>query len=258
MTIEIKSYLRDFHQESMPEWLAAFRKGDSFDRERFFGSRIVRYPGYGDDGQPVRLFGAAGAAHVFIYADYAVRREELIQRLGSADRGFRGYEVLDILDLEQGDLVPDGWAPTLPAEMLQGARHAMRSGEAYGMLAILERQEGFQGDHGPERLAILFLGADGIATYDALFCQPASRVAPFGMVIQDHGFGGNYSSFGRSGRLYKIARAAHVFPKFLLAEKDGSRGCDWPGYDLVDGLEHDLGGMHANHRFLFERAARQI
>lgn len=26
-------------------------------------------------------------------------------------------------------------------------------------------------DHGPEEIAILFLGADGFATCDALFCQ---------------------------------------------------------------------------------------
>lgn len=41
----------------------------------------------------------------------------------------------------------------------------------YGFLEVLERDAELGPEHGAARLAIIFLGADGHATYDALFCQ---------------------------------------------------------------------------------------
>ena len=98
------------------------------------------------------------------------------------------------------------------------------------MLVILERKSSFDDDHGPERLAILFLGADGIATYEAIF---ANGNAPqfFGFLLQDHGFGGNYDCFGRGGLLEKIMVRSKVYPHFVLTGRDhpydGYAGVEW-------------------------------
>ena len=51
--------------ERLPKWLA----GDSpptFDRETFFDSRTVYYPGSGNDGQPVKFCALSRAAHTFV------------------------------------------------------------------------------------------------------------------------------------------------------------------------------------------------
>lgn len=256
MPIDIKTYLSENHRESMPDWLAGFQEGDPFDRDAFFASRIVFYPGYGDDGQPVRLFGAAGSAHTFVLADYGVERNELIERLHSEDQGFRGYALLRLIDLNQHDLVPAGWRPTLPPEALRKPRQSMLSGSPYGFVGIFVRQEGFGPSHGPARLAMLFLGADGIATYDALFCQRGQRVEPFGMVLQDHGFGGNYNRFGSGGLMHQIAQLANVFPRFILinVQQTGL----WPGYCQVENVHADPGGVYGTPRSLCFRDADSL
>ena len=60
--------------EPLPEWLTS-QCPPRFDREAFFGSRTVYYPGSGDDGQPVKLCALSRASHCFIYVDQAVSRE---------------------------------------------------------------------------------------------------------------------------------------------------------------------------------------
>ena len=75
--------------------------------------------------------------------------------------------------------------------------------EPFGWFVALDRQGGGE-DHGPQRLAILFIGGDGIASYDALYCQRDGTPPAFLAVIQDHGFGGNYNRFGQDGLLETV------------------------------------------------------
>lgn len=45
-------YLQNKLREDIPSWLDGFRSGDRFPREHFFASRVVYYPGSGNDGHP--------------------------------------------------------------------------------------------------------------------------------------------------------------------------------------------------------------
>ena len=63
---------------------------------------------------------------------------------------------------------------------------ARSAADPWGMLAILQRDEEFDDQHGPQRIAILFLGADGVATYDALFCQAQSHPLFATTAVQDN------------------------------------------------------------------------
>jgi hypothetical protein len=122
----------------------------------------------------------------------------------------------------------------------------------FGFLEVLERDRDLDDDHGARRLAILFLGADGIAAYEALFCQRQhGQSAPFGVVLQDHGFGGNYERFGGGGLLERIAKDTNALPRFLLVAGNTNA---WEGFERVPDVEGDHGGMHAHRRFLFRRA----
>lgn len=249
MTQDIKTYLKESHAEELPDWLANHSKGAVFDRAGFFDSRLVYYPGYFDDGQPVKLFGGGHASHAFVYADYGVTRKDLVKRLESEEQGFRGYHTFDRIELTQSDLVPKGWQPTLSGLSSRHTPGGMQEGAPYGFVEILERDSGHDDGHGPARLAILFLGADGFATYDALFCQPGSKVRPYAVLLQDHGFGGNYDNFGADGLLFRIAQQAQIFPHFLLVADDGTKA--WPGYERVETVEPDLGGMYAAKRVIY-------
>jgi len=66
--MKIYEYLRKM-PEPMPCWLRDFSAGQAFNRDAFFASRVVYYPGSGADGHPVKLFGSTGRAHSFVYVD---------------------------------------------------------------------------------------------------------------------------------------------------------------------------------------------
>lgn len=241
--------------EEIPAWLDQFREGDGLSHEQFFDSRVVYYPGAGTDGHPVKVFGSTHSAHSFVYADFGVAQGSLEAELGHPRNGFRGYHTLSRLTLAERDLVPGGWAEhTLPGETRPDMYWAATVVAApFGFLEVLERDQNLDDTYGARRLAILFLGADGIAAYDALFCQKQRHPSPFAVVLQDHGFSGNYNSFGGGGLLEAIARRCDVAPQWLLVADNTE---PWEGFRPVFGVESDPGGMHSHERALYERASR--
>jgi len=78
--------------------------------------------------------------------------------------------------------------------------------------------------HGPKRIAILFLYADGIATYDALFCQARNNLEPFGILLHDQ-----------------------IKPTYLL---DDYNTKPWRNYTKLADVAGDCGGMHNMARYL--------
>ena len=222
--------------------------------EHFFGSRTVFYPGSGLDGHPVELFGSAHACHCFVHADYMVTREELHEELRSP--GFRGYRIAALVGLSADDLVPGGWTPHLLPDEYREVKYGFTDpGQAFAELVVLERMAGFDDDHGPRRLAVLFLYADAVAAYDALYYQEAhGRRPPFAILLQDHGFGGQYTPFGADGLLHRVAERRGRLPDLLLVGEPPTK--PWPGYARIPGLSPSVGGsMHRFDRYLHRREA---
>ena len=158
---------------------------------------------------------------------------------------FRGYHRLTRVDLTLDQIASVGWTQHAKPPMSDFAKPQI---QPFGFLEVLERNAALTDEYGAQRLAILFLGADGHATYDALFCQRNNLRAPFAVLLQDHGFGGNYSNFGANGLMEKIAKSTEVLPEWLIV---GPNTQAWQSYQLVDDVEPDVGGMHRNKRSLF-------
>jgi hypothetical protein len=154
--------------EALPKWLETYRQGDPFDRKEFFSSRIVYYPGAGGDGHAVKLFNQAHAAHVFIQADYGWNRKEIKAQLDPRDRQHpRGYHPVGIIEVTQ--LARWGSCPHVERGELAAAG-GLRRVHPYAFVAVFERDADYDEQHGASRFAVLFLGADGIVGYHALFC----------------------------------------------------------------------------------------
>lgn len=249
--MNLYEYLRG-QSEEMPDWLDQFEPGVPFSRKQFFGSRVVYYPGAGTDGHPVKLFGSTHSAHSFVYADYHITQADVEVELGNPRYSFRGYHTLARLLLQDSDIVPGGWTPHVHAGDVPSDRYGFATVGAapFGLLEVLERDSELDDTHGARRLAILFLGADGIAAYDAMFCQHQFDSTPFAVMLHDHGFGGNYDRFGHGGMLESIATRCNVVPRWLLVAINTK---PWQGFTPVRDVDGDRGGMYNTLRFLHER-----
>ena len=249
----LKEYLLD-HRKPVPEWLTEFSPGDPAPMKDFLASRTVFYPGHGDDGHPIKVFGGSHSAHCFVMADYSYSQETIEQQLNDPTFGFIGYQRLAQIQLHEHEFIKDGWIQHVEPNTHWRNQDIYSSApikdHSFGFLEILQRKDDFDETHGAERLAILFLGADGHATYDALYCQTYSEAPPYAILLQDHGFGGNYNKFGRTGLLERIARTCNVYPEWILV----GQGTDpWHSYEAVPDVEGDRAGMHYLMRVLYRR-----
>lgn len=239
--------------QSLPAWLKDWRPGNGFDPRAFFSSRVVYYPGACTDGHAVKVFGSTHSAHCFVYTDNGVTKEMITSDLGLIPgSGFKGYHTHARLDLTPADILTESFTPHLAdAEICSGFNMPSRKAglEFFAFLDILERNAGLDDGHGPARLAFLYMGTDGITAYDALFCQHG-RNAPYGVLLQDHGFSGNYSSFGADGLLNKIIERSRVYPRWVLA---GRNTRVWHGYTRVPDVDWDCPGRNFTPRYLYER-----
>ena len=227
-----------YHREACPDWLR--ERVFEFDRTNFFSSKTVYYPGSGEDGQPVKLCALSHAAHKFIYVDYRVSEDTIRDRLRwVGGDGFRGYSIEHKQKVSEHELRPGGWQAHAKKSELPGQFYRFASVVPYALFVVLKRDNEIDDSHGPEYLAILFIGGDGYATYDALYCQKDGTPPPFLIVIEDCQFGGGLDRFGADGLLEKIARRCGVLPKCLLV----GNGEPWGEYE-DSGAEAEPGGMH--------------
>lgn len=219
----------------------------------------VYYPGSGSDGHPVKFFGSLHMASSFIYVDYGLSRESIERDLDNPEKGynghFKGYHSHSRITLKIEDIIPDGWESQIEKHHPNKSKHDFANIQPYAFLELLQRDSHLDEKHGPKQLNIMFLGADGHATYDALFCQGISPNPPLAIVLQDHGFGGNYSKFGRGGLLESIAKNTQVYPRYLLV----AEGTDpWDGYERAIDYEGTRGGGNGRIRHLYERKTAKL
>ena len=229
---------RKFYPEE-PKWLQLADRLDdqSVKRtllDRFFRSRLVYYPGAGDDGQPLQLFSRSRAALGFVYADQNLTRND-VQTLMSPASGSRlsrlpGYELVASVDLKPWDLVPHGWTPHLTLREVRRSLHAPETkAEAFALFSVFRRSSDSGPDEGADGFALLYICSDPVATYDALFCQPESVARPF-CVVLDWEKRTRWDSLGKGKYLERVARRSGVRPNLLLVNDTSGV---WEGYQEV-------------------------
>jgi len=196
------------------------------------------YPAARFDGHPVKEF--AGAFWSFFYVDYAVTQPQLRDEL--AERGFLGYRSVHARDLSARDLAPDGFSgiPVVPihdhGRRLQ--RFAAPASDWFARWFVFERDADRDDSHGPTRFSLVYLCADGVAAYQAMFNESAEELLPGAIaVIQPgSGFGTNYTRFEKPRDLFHRTVAAHPrgAPELLVyggvADAESYSDPCWPEY----------------------------
>lgn len=233
--------------EKLPNWLNNFNVGGKVSMLDFFRSRIVYNPGAGFEGGPIKLFNSAHAAHAFVYVDYFFSEETVDKNL--SNNAFLGYHLIHEQRVTKAELSPKSVVYHLTSEEKKEIKKRYEwanvpTHNAFAILKIYERNQDVDEYHGAWRFAILFLGADAIATYDVLFGN--TNCTPFASVIDQYGFDGSYDSFARHSYIAKIARRSERLPKYLLSPSH----CEvWDGYSKIEnvsGFKDD-----SNERFLW-------
>ena len=180
-----------------PEWLSRLNS-KTIDETPFPLADVLDgslyYPSAGFDGDPVRYL--AGNVVSFVFVDYGKSEEELTAELADPANGFRGYEVIASRRLRESELAPRGWAPSLlPTADEDPFRHHHKIKKPFCSWSILQRRQEAPITHGPQRFSLLYLCADGVAAFQALYI--ANNAAPriVAVIQPGHGFGGNWTNF---------------------------------------------------------------
>jgi len=217
----------------VPGWLAEYKQGDGIDVAVFLGSDVVFCPGGEIGSLPIDLDEHPGSCWVYVdHGDSGGKVRGQLESPNSTSGIFAGYKTLDRVDLEVADLTPDGWDIHLSMrEQLQSIQGIPLS--VYAFVAIWEREE-VPAEHdgkqpGPDRFAILVIGGDVVATYDALFGQKNSP-ALWAVFLANHGCDVNSTKLVRGGLLEKVAQRTGKWPKFLIVDKSA---LSWEDYEIV-------------------------
>lgn len=219
--------------EELPAWLRDAEP--TFTWREFSRGRTVYYPGSWYDGHPVKLSAPAHAAHAFIYVDCAYSQPEVAERVGDTQSRFPGYEAPFL-----------GYA-LLRARSVGNDDLPLGANFPFAWLAVLKREDRYGDAHGPERLAVLFIGADGHNAFRALYCGGDGAAAPYLVVAQNHH--GRSFDVGRASVLAQHATQAGQRPTYLLVGKNTE---PWCGYDPT-GAQPECGGASWHPRQLYVR-----
>ena len=223
-----------------PEWLMVLDtdavKNDNLPLSELLNDSLY-YPAAGFDGVPIQY--CTGDIYSFVCVDYSRSKKLLMEELNSDQKGFKGYKVFTWRDVAMDELVPNGWHPEILPGPDENPRKLQSSiEEPYCIWAIMERLADFDEGHGPKRFSLLYLCADGAASYQALYNSNGFVPLILSIIRPVHSFGGNYTDFTNpQGILARSVKANKTgMPEFLLHEgirrEDKQLESIWPDYPL--------------------------
>lgn len=188
------------------------------------------YPSSGFDGNPIKFLN--GNIISFVYADYGLTEQELNDDLTAF--GIKGYEIAARRNLSEMDLAPNGW-PSLHPHLEDGnpLKYADKMKRPFAEWIVFQRKTDFPEEHGPRKFSLVFICADGVATYQALYV--AQCIVPMAVAIIQPGtaFGHNWTNFTKPEHIFgrTVLQNPAGKPAYLLyAEGDRSPKPCWPEY----------------------------
>lgn len=216
-------------KETIPSWLKDHQKGEKVQISQFFKSRVVYYPAAGTDYSPIYFFNKTHSAHSFVYVDYGFDKKKIEEELSY--NAIEGYHLHHHQEVSQNELLPYAPRYHLTEEEMSFAKDgydmSIQPKEAFAFLRIYERDKELGEEHGAWRFAMLYIGADANATYDALFGN--TECVPYACALTAN-MGSGSTCFLVNSLLEKIARRTSRFPKYLLCPKEYG----WQEYQLME------------------------
>lgn len=192
------------------------------------------YPSSGFDGGIVKFF--AKELQSFIFCDYATGEEELLRQLNT----FRGYRILGNRSLRQDELVPNGWTMQAPPSINSQQYYKYKSvfKKPFAHWAVYERMNNFSETHGPNRFSLIYIGGEGVATYQALYWSNKISAKALAIIQPGTGFGLNWTDFRSSNGALAWVVMNNEFGKpetiFYGGIGNGYNDFNWDEYELTN------------------------
>lgn len=153
------------------------------------------YPSCGFDGGIVKdcnTLGRSFGIQSFVYCDYATGEEAFMEMQNS----FLGYHVLSSRPLQAQELTPNGWVPQFPPKVsLHNYQKYKNSWKPFGHWTVYQRNEDRDESLGPRRFSLLYIGGEGVATYQALYWSNGQHPKALAIIQPGTGFGLNWTDF---------------------------------------------------------------
>lgn len=196
------------------------------------------YPAAGLDGDPIAYL--AGNYLSFVYVDYGISRAVLLNTL--SERGFRGYSIVAQRPVTQRELIPNGWTNHTVSKNIPVGIVGADQITPFCEWIIFQRSDEYDIRHGPERFSLLYMCADGVATFEALYVSNSTAPEAIAIVQPGHSFGGNWTNFADPDQsLHEVVlNNPHGYPTVLLYGGSGgtapyTKPC-WPEYSIGMGF----------------------
>jgi hypothetical protein len=193
----------------------------------------IYYPGAGNDFSPFQLFGLHASISTVYMADYGAEGQHVVQRLQSLAR--------EVTVLQPNYFNRYSWRDFMIDDVL-GIRQAALPGAIRIPFKLQEKMQ--------NPFSLIYLTTEGVQTIKVLI---NNDIIPDVLVLQDHGFGSNWTEFyGIHSPLYKALE--HNLPPYILKEPECAI---WPGYSQVTTPylppPHFSQPQAKNHRALFKK-----
>lgn len=128
----------------------------------------------------------------FIYCDFATGDDLLLE----AQQYMLGYRVLGSRAVQASELIPNGWNPELPPKFnLRKYQSFQSEWRPFIRWTVFEREETRDDSHGPLRFSLLYIGGEGVATYQALYWSNGYYPKAIAIIQPGTGFGLNWTDF---------------------------------------------------------------
>jgi len=176
----------------IPRWLADLSsttiKDEPFPLDQVLKDSLY-YPSSGFDADPIRYL--AGNVLSFIYVDYGYSQDALERVLY-----FSGYNLIASRQVTKQELTPRGWNPTLPNRSDgDPSRYIDSIKKPFCLWSVFQRDEAAPVSHGPSRFSLLYLCADGVAAFQALYIANNASPKAVAVIQPGHAFGFNWTDY---------------------------------------------------------------
>lgn len=189
----------EIERMEMPDWLC--RDNFKFNVYEVVNNSLY-YPACGTDGTPVKYF--MGNVYSFVYADYADFMKEYFYREISNPKCVRGYHIIHRESITPWQLIPNGWNVRIYPTESDGdpKRHINSIAKPYCEWIIFERDPDRDESYNPKRFSLLYIGGEGVATYQALYLSNRIKPKIVTVINPGTGFGLNWTDFRERNKIF--------------------------------------------------------